>query len=408
MGAEPQTLAGLAGMGDLVATCMSPYSRNRTVGELLGRGKPLEEILADMQMVAEGVGTGPNRPGAGGALPGRAADLRGDPQGGHGRATPGRRLPGLRAAGHESDPGSDQARGSDQVAKDSAPRRLPAVAFGPQGAASATRAASTADAQPRPQHGHGQGGSDALAGAEPEVEDGFEPEGGQDGADGPPPGCAARRSGGRRRPAPAPPRPGPPPRWPCRREPPLAPAGGHAEHHAGEHRDLTPAQARPGRPAGRASAPARDRTRARAAAMTARLWRRRMRRIRSRPQPDQRCRVRRRAAPAARAAATVVLPTPTSPTATSPLAGGSAAPAATRRSVSSAVSPSVVTRSPRGSTRPDQVGAGERCSGDSGVDHHHIEAGDSSGHRAHRAARHRGLGDVAGDLGRDRRRRRGR
>ena len=47
MGAEPQTLAGLAGMGDLVATCMSPYSRNRTVGELLGRGKPLEEILAD-------------------------------------------------------------------------------------------------------------------------------------------------------------------------------------------------------------------------------------------------------------------------------------------------------------------------------------------------------------------------
>ena len=38
MGAEPQTLAGLAGMGDLMATCMSPYSRNRTVGELLGRG----------------------------------------------------------------------------------------------------------------------------------------------------------------------------------------------------------------------------------------------------------------------------------------------------------------------------------------------------------------------------------
>jgi glycerol-3-phosphate dehydrogenase (NAD(P)+) len=57
MGAEPQTLAGLAGMGDLVATCMSPYSRNRTVGELLGRGQPLDEILSDMQMVAEGVGT---------------------------------------------------------------------------------------------------------------------------------------------------------------------------------------------------------------------------------------------------------------------------------------------------------------------------------------------------------------
>ena len=57
MGAEPQTLSGLAGMGDLVATCMSPYSRNRTVGELLGRGQPLEEILAGMRMVAEGVST---------------------------------------------------------------------------------------------------------------------------------------------------------------------------------------------------------------------------------------------------------------------------------------------------------------------------------------------------------------
>jgi glycerol-3-phosphate dehydrogenase (NAD(P)+) len=57
MGGETQTMAGLAGMGDLVATCMSPYSRNRTVGEMLGRGKPLDEILADMHMVAEGVGT---------------------------------------------------------------------------------------------------------------------------------------------------------------------------------------------------------------------------------------------------------------------------------------------------------------------------------------------------------------
>jgi glycerol-3-phosphate dehydrogenase (NAD(P)+) len=57
MGAESQTLAGLAGMGDLVATCMSPYSRNRTVGEMLGRGKQLDEILAEMHMVAEGVNT---------------------------------------------------------------------------------------------------------------------------------------------------------------------------------------------------------------------------------------------------------------------------------------------------------------------------------------------------------------
>jgi glycerol-3-phosphate dehydrogenase (NAD(P)+) len=57
MGAEAQTLAGLAGMGDLMATCISPLSRNRTVGELLGRGRSLESILADMHMVAEGVGT---------------------------------------------------------------------------------------------------------------------------------------------------------------------------------------------------------------------------------------------------------------------------------------------------------------------------------------------------------------
>ncbi len=57
MGAQPQTLAGLAGMGDLVATCMSPLSRNRTVGEKLGQGIPLGQILSDMHMVAEGVNT---------------------------------------------------------------------------------------------------------------------------------------------------------------------------------------------------------------------------------------------------------------------------------------------------------------------------------------------------------------
>lgn len=57
MGGEPTTLAGLAGMGDLVATCMSPLSRNRHVGEQLGRGRPLEEVLGEMRMVAEGVRT---------------------------------------------------------------------------------------------------------------------------------------------------------------------------------------------------------------------------------------------------------------------------------------------------------------------------------------------------------------
>ncbi len=57
MGAEAQTLSGLAGMGDLIATCISPQSRNRTVGEQLGKGRSLDEVLADMHMVAEGVGT---------------------------------------------------------------------------------------------------------------------------------------------------------------------------------------------------------------------------------------------------------------------------------------------------------------------------------------------------------------
>jgi glycerol-3-phosphate dehydrogenase (NAD(P)+) len=44
-------------MGDLIATCMSPQSRNRYVGEQLGRGRKLEEILIEMNMVAEGVKT---------------------------------------------------------------------------------------------------------------------------------------------------------------------------------------------------------------------------------------------------------------------------------------------------------------------------------------------------------------
>jgi glycerol-3-phosphate dehydrogenase (NAD(P)+) len=57
MGGRPLTFAGLAGMGDLVATCISPHSRNRRVGVALGEGRRLEEIVADMQMVAEGVKT---------------------------------------------------------------------------------------------------------------------------------------------------------------------------------------------------------------------------------------------------------------------------------------------------------------------------------------------------------------
>ena len=57
MGAEPETFAGLSGMGDLIVTCMSKHSRNRYVGEQLGKGKKLKEILKKMQMVAEGVET---------------------------------------------------------------------------------------------------------------------------------------------------------------------------------------------------------------------------------------------------------------------------------------------------------------------------------------------------------------
>ena len=57
MGGKPQTLAGLAGLGDLVLTCTGELSRNRTVGVELARGRKLEEIVSSMKMVAEGVGT---------------------------------------------------------------------------------------------------------------------------------------------------------------------------------------------------------------------------------------------------------------------------------------------------------------------------------------------------------------
>ena len=55
LGGRPETFAGLAGMGDLVATCTSAHSRNRFVGEQLGKGLRLEEIVRKMHMVAEGV-----------------------------------------------------------------------------------------------------------------------------------------------------------------------------------------------------------------------------------------------------------------------------------------------------------------------------------------------------------------
>lgn len=60
LGGDPLTFAGLAGVGDLVATCTSEQSRNRRVGVEFGRGRPLDEILRDTPMVAEGVRTAPS------------------------------------------------------------------------------------------------------------------------------------------------------------------------------------------------------------------------------------------------------------------------------------------------------------------------------------------------------------
>jgi glycerol-3-phosphate dehydrogenase (NAD(P)+) len=57
MGAQPITFAGLSGMGDLIVTCMSHHSRNRFVGEEIGKGRNVAEVLSDMTMVAEGVAT---------------------------------------------------------------------------------------------------------------------------------------------------------------------------------------------------------------------------------------------------------------------------------------------------------------------------------------------------------------
>ena len=57
MGAEAKTFSGLSGLGDLVTTCISEHSRNRGIGEDIGRGRKLSEIMSGMEMVAEGVET---------------------------------------------------------------------------------------------------------------------------------------------------------------------------------------------------------------------------------------------------------------------------------------------------------------------------------------------------------------
>lgn len=57
MGAREETFNGLAGLGDLITTCVSPEGRNRRVGESIGRGRKLDDVLAEMDSVAEGVPT---------------------------------------------------------------------------------------------------------------------------------------------------------------------------------------------------------------------------------------------------------------------------------------------------------------------------------------------------------------
>jgi len=55
LGADPVTMSGLSGIGDLVVTCLSKHSRNRYVGEQIGKGRKLDEVTGEMNMVAEGV-----------------------------------------------------------------------------------------------------------------------------------------------------------------------------------------------------------------------------------------------------------------------------------------------------------------------------------------------------------------
>ena len=59
MGGQPETFSGLAGMGDMIATCTSPQSRNRHVGIELGKGRDMAEIIEEMTMVAEGAKSAP-------------------------------------------------------------------------------------------------------------------------------------------------------------------------------------------------------------------------------------------------------------------------------------------------------------------------------------------------------------
>ena len=104
MGGEPTTFAGLAGMGDLVATCISPHSRNRYVGEQLGRGVPLGRGArrdVDGRRRREGCG---DRARAGGTSRRRDAGVHRDLRGGHRRRS---RLP-RRTAACDGRPGTSR------------------------------------------------------------------------------------------------------------------------------------------------------------------------------------------------------------------------------------------------------------------------------------------------------------
>ena len=76
LGQQPDTFAGLSGMGDLIVTCMSRHSRNRYVGEQIGKGRNLQDILNEMVMVAEGVKTTASAYQSIGKRRGRYADHR--------------------------------------------------------------------------------------------------------------------------------------------------------------------------------------------------------------------------------------------------------------------------------------------------------------------------------------------
>jgi glycerol-3-phosphate dehydrogenase (NAD(P)+) len=107
MGGRPETFSGLAGMGDLIATCTSSQSRNHHVGYELGKGRPLEEIITEMVMVAEGVKSAPTVAALGEQY-GVEMPITGDVLSVlKGERTPGQAFRGLlkSSVGSESEPG---------------------------------------------------------------------------------------------------------------------------------------------------------------------------------------------------------------------------------------------------------------------------------------------------------------